>query len=259
MTTKTSNGSGTGTFSSSLTCLTPNTAYYVRAYATNSAGTGYGNEITFTTTNSTIVTGIPCLGIPTVKDIDGNTYNTVQIGAQCWTKENLKVTKYRVGANISTGLDITFWDTTRNGAYAIYDNDNANEAIYGKLYNWNAVGSRGLCPTGWHVPTDLEWTTLTTYLGDDGLVRGKIKSVGTTYWYCPNGEATNESGFSALPGGYRSPSGSFTEIRESAHFWSATELGSGDAWFRDVDSRNGNLGISAGSKEYGFSVRCLRD
>jgi uncharacterized protein (TIGR02145 family) len=253
LSTKTSDGTGWGTYVSNLTNLNPNTTYYIRAYATNSAGTGYGNEVTFTTTNSNNVTGIPCSGIPTVKDIDGNTYNTVQIGTQCWTKENLKVTKYRNGTPIPTRLD---------SAGTIHNNDPANEAIYGKLYNWYAVVNyRGLCPIGWHVPTDAEWTTLTTYLGGLGVAGGKMKSTGITYWSSPNTGATNESGFSALPSGYvESNVGLRPNGRGSAFYWSATESGfGGDAWSRKLNDYDGFVNRSLYNWHNGFSVRCLRD
>jgi uncharacterized protein (TIGR02145 family) len=281
--TKTSNGTGTGSFNSSLTGLNPNTTYYIRAYATNSAGTGYGNEITFTTkSDSTNVMGIPCSGTPTVKDIDGNTYNTVQIGTQCWTKENLKVTKYTDGTTIpldtsggisGNGTSQT-WSTRSTGARTIYSNDNINLTTYGYLYNWYAVKGivtegntsyKNLCPLGWHIPSDAEWTTLTNYLGGESVAGGKMKSSGTAYWTSPNTAATNESGFSALPSGYRFYDGSFYDIRSNAFFWSATENDDKyNAWHRTLGKFYGNVFRGdymniLSNKSVGFSVRCLRD
>jgi uncharacterized protein (TIGR02145 family) len=276
LTTKTSNGTGIGSFTSLLTNLTPNTTYYIRAYATNSAGTGYGNEITFTTLDSTDVMGIPCLGTPTVRDIDGNTYNTVQIGTQCWTKENLKVTKYNDGTSIpldtsggtnGNGASQT-WGSRPTGARTIYANNNTNLTIYGYLYNWYAVkgivteGSmsfKNLCPTGWHIPSDAEWTTLTNRLEGESVAGGKMKSSGTTNWNSPNTGATNESGFSALPGGFRKSDGSFYYIRLNAFFWSATEYDNYYAWYRELSFNNGNVYRVNYFKQYGFSVRCLKD
>jgi uncharacterized protein (TIGR02145 family) len=260
LTSKTSNGSGTGSFSSSLSGLTPSTTYYVRAYATNSAGTGYGNEVTFSTSNSSAVMNIPCPGTPSVKDIDGNTYSTVQIGTQCWTKENLKVTKYRNGNAIPTGLNNTTWSSTTSGAYAIYDNDNANDAVYGKLYNWYAVNdNRGLCPTGWHISTDAEWTILTTFLGQ-WVSGGKLKSTGTTYWKSPNLAATNESGFSALPGGYRYRDGRFIDIRNLAYFWITNGNDYNEELNRFLAYNFSYVSTYSGHTEQnGFSVRCLKD
>ena len=257
LSTKTSDGSGTGSFTSSLSGLSPSITYYVRAYASNSAGTGYGNEITFMTT--------PCLGISSISDIDGNSYNTVQIGTQCWIQSNLKVSKYRNGDAIPTGLSAAVWRSTNSGAYAIYLNNNANDAIYGKLYNWYAVAdNRGLCPTGWHVPTDAEWTTLTTYLGGEGVAGGKMKSVGTAYWNNSNVGATNESGFSGLPGGFRNDGDTdYYNIGRGAFFWSATESSrDGFAWARDLfdgDVIVTKVGDNGVDKNMGLSVRCLRD
>jgi uncharacterized protein (TIGR02145 family) len=266
LTTKTSNSAGTGTFSSSLTGLSPNTAYYVRAYATNSAGTGYGNEVTFTTSNSSNAMNIPCPGIPTVKDIDGNTYNTVSIGTQCWIQSNLKVSKYKNGDAIPTGLNDGTWRSTTSGAYTIYNNDNANDAIYGKLYNWYAVAdNRGLCPNGWHVPTDAEWTTLTNYLGGQSVAGGKMKSIGNTYWRSPNLGATNVSGFSGLPGGSRSRFGDglFHDLQSYGYYWSATRVDDNKAWFTFLGWYDANVytnnSMNFPSLQVGISIRCLKD
>ena len=232
--------------------------------------------------------GVPCIvsftcGTSTVTDVDGNSYNTVLIGtgatAQCWMKENLRVTKYRDntvipldasgGANGTTGSET--WSSRTGGALTVYANDNSNLATYGYLYNWFAVNdAKGLCPTGWHVPTDAEWTTLESYLNTvapTGNVGGKMKSTGTTYWNSPNTDANNTSGFTALPGGVRDFGGGFQIIRNSAFFWSATESDGSNAWYRylfsagvpsapvsydDVDRYDIN-------KSVGASVRCLRD
>ena len=256
LSTKTEDGMGTGVFTSSITGLTAKTTYYLRAYATNGAGTNYGNELSFIAEKDTF----SCVGTPTVTDIDSNTYKTVQIGTQCWMQSNLKVSKYRNGVAISTGLNDATWSSTTSGAYAIYDNNNANDAIYGKLYNWYAVeDTLGLCPTGWHVPNDAEWTTLTTYLGGESVAGGKMKSVGTTYWNSPNTGATNESGFSVLPGGFRNSDGSFSSIRFNAVFWSATENDNPNAWNRFLYFNTGNVFRSNYLKSVGASVRCLRD
>jgi uncharacterized protein (TIGR02145 family) len=230
--TKTSDGNGIGSFTATLTNLKPKTTYYVRAYATNSSGTGYGNELTFTTSDSLNVMNIPCPGILTVKDIDGNSYNTLQIGNQCWMKENLKVSKYRDGTVIpldeSGGTegnnDKQTWSSRTNGARTVYGHSTVNLVTYGYLYNWfSVVDSKGLCPNGWHVPSDSEWTALTDFLGGLSVAGGKMKSFGTAYWNDPNTGATNESGFSVLPGGFRFSDGSFFNIRDFAFFWSATE------------------------------------
>ena len=269
LSTKTSNGTGIGSFTSLLNNLIPKTNYYVRAYATNIAGTGYGNEITFTTkSDSTSVMGIPCSGTPTVKDIDGNTYNTVQIGTQCWLKENLKVTKYRDGSVIpldtsggvnGNGTGQT-WSARTTGARTVFGHNADNIATYSYLYNWYAVAEiKGLCPSGWHVSSDAEWTTLINYLGGEAVAGGKMKTSGTTYWIGPNTGADNSSGFNAMPSGYRFSDGSFLSFRGIAFFWSATEIGNFLAWFRFLDSFNGNVTRLSNSKSVGASVRCLRD
>jgi uncharacterized protein (TIGR02145 family) len=196
----TNDGNGIGSFTSNLIGLTENTTYYVRAYAINSAGTAYGNQQSFTTTTSgSGIVSNPGAGVT----YNGYTYSSVVLGnGQEWMSENLRTTNYRNGDPIPTGLDNATWSTTTSGAYAIYNNDNANDAIYGKLYNWYAVADpRHVCPTGWHEPTDGEWTTLTDYLGGAAVAGGKMKTTGLQYWISPNTDATNESGFSGLPGG----------------------------------------------------------
>jgi uncharacterized protein (TIGR02145 family) len=250
---KTTDGSGTGSYVSNLTSLSPSTTYYVRAYATNNTGTAYGNQQTFTTTATS----------QTVTDIDGNTYNTVQIGTQVWMSENLKTSRYRNGGSIPYVLGNAAWAALTTGAWSNYDHDAANDPIYGKLYNWYTTLGDTLCPTGWGVPTDAEWTILTTYLGGESVAGGKMKSIGTAYWSSPNTGATNESGFSVLPGGYRSRGGSFSNISYFAFFWSATEYVTSTAWIRNLFNNFGFVDrggiIYNVDKSVGASVRCLRD
>jgi uncharacterized protein (TIGR02145 family) len=255
----TSNGSGTGTYTSTLMGLTGLTTYYVRAYATNSGGTAYGNEVTFTTP---AIPSFSC-GTSTVSDVDGNNYNTVQIGTQCWTQSNLKVSKYRNGDNIPTGLSNIAWQNTTAGSYAIYDNNPVNDGLYGKLYNHYAVmDNRGLCPTGWHVPTDGEWTTLGTFLGGSSVAGGALKSTATQPtpggWNWPNTGATNSSGFSAGPGGLHSGSGGIGGVGYAGGWWSSSLSGT-DAWRRYLYCYNGIIDRDDDARAYGFSVRCLRD
>ncbi|NBU72637.1 MAG: hypothetical protein EBS53_14545, partial [Bacteroidetes bacterium] len=159
---RTQDGLGTGVFSTVLRGLTAGTTYYARSYAKNTGGlVAYGNEVTFTTVSP--VPSFSC-GTTSITDVDGNSYATVQIGTQCWTQSNLRVGKYRDGSSIPNITDNTLWsqtNTSSTGAWCNYNNDANNGTTYGKLYNWYAVNdSRGLCPTGWHVPTDAEWTTL---------------------------------------------------------------------------------------------------
>ena len=201
----------------------------------------------------------------TVTDIDGNVYTTVQIGSQCWMAENLKTEHYDDGSAIPTGLSNSAWQTTTSGAFAVYNSIAANKAIYGLLYNWYAVDdSRGLCPTGWHEPTDGEWTELTDHLGGTGTAGGKMKTTGTLgagtgLWQAPNSGATNSSGFSGLPGGYRSYLGYDSNLGYYGYWWSASESSSNDAWFRVLFYYNENVTRNLYGKESGFSVRCVRD
>jgi uncharacterized protein (TIGR02145 family) len=203
-------------------------------------------------------------GTSTVSDVDGNNYNTVQIGNQCWTQSNLKVSKYRDGDNIPTGLSNTAWENTTVGAYAIYNNDPVNDGLYGKLYNHYAVmDNRGLCPTGWHVPTDGEWTTLETFLGGYSVAGGALKSTVTQPtpggWVSPNTGATNSSGFTALPGGHRSNNGAFNFVGSYVAWWSSSLSGS-NIWYRGLYSHHGDFhrGYDI-NRTSGGSVRCLRD
>ena len=215
-------------------------------------------------------TGVPCVAAPsftcgtsTISDFDGNVYETVSIGTQCWTKTNLEVSKYNNGSSIPTGLDNTAWQSTTSGAYAIYNNALANESIYGKLYNWYVVvDSRGLCPTGWHVPIDAEWTTLTDNLGGLSVAGGKMKSTGTTYWFFQSAGTDNSSGFTALPGSNRACFGPFnTVVGVYAFFWSATEngLSPGTAWDRNLYLISDDVTRFSQEKSMGASVRCLKD
>jgi len=252
-----SNGSGLGLFTCTLTGLMASTSYYVRAYATNSLGTGYGSQMSFTTSPA-------CFGSPTVTDVNGNSYNTIQIGKQCWTKSNLIASKYRNGDNIPSGLSSSAWQNTTSGAYAIYNNDTVNDGLYGKLYNHYAVtDSRGLCPTGWHVPSDVEWTTLENQLGGASVAGGALKSTAiqpaSGGWYSPNTGATNSSGFTALPGGLRDLNGDFGNMANIGYWWSSSVWSGSNAWTRSMyydDILNFRYDFYPTN---GFSIRCLRD
>lgn len=194
-----------------------------------------------------------------ITDIDGNTYKTVTIGTQTWMAENLKVTKYNDGIAIPNVTDDTAWGELTTGALCDYDNTPSNSETYGKLYNWHAVNTGKLCPTGWHVPSDAEWTELTDYLGGTSVAGGKLKETGTTHWASPNTGATNETGFTALPGGRRIYYVSFINIGYFGLWWSATESSATNAWYRAMYSDYSNVGRNDYSKELGCSVRCLRD
>jgi uncharacterized protein (TIGR02145 family) len=363
-----SNGSGTGNYTSTLSGLAANTTYYLRAYAINSAGTAYGNQLTFTTAggvgsitalncssstnngslvagaavsgvssvvpytggnggafiaqiiNSTGVTGLTATllagnfnigngsltftinGTPSTAGtanfnlniggqnctlsltvnagsgivsnlgagvtFNGYTYSSVVLGnGQEWMAENLRTITYRNGDPIPNVTGSSQWSNLTSGAWAHYNNNSQYETPYGKLYNWYAVADpRNVCPTGWHVPTDAEWTALTDYLGGEAVAGGKMKSVGTIeagtgLWYEPNTDATNESGFTGLPAGSRSFDGIFDNIGSLGPMWSSSELATSIASNRILyfSSGTASMDILSGSKLRGFSVRCLRD
>ncbi len=194
-------------------------------------------------------------------DIDGNVYKTVKIGSQVWMAENLKVTKYNDAISIPLETDSRSWENLTTHGYCWYDNDPANNKnTYGALYNWYTVNSGVLCPTGWHIPTDTEWTTLTTYLGGDAIAGGKLKEKDTSHWLSPNAGATNETVFTAVPGGCRNSNGIFQDIGYGGYWWTLTENSSEKAWYRAMGyDHSGTSRNNFGSKRDGYSVRCLRD
>ncbi len=252
---KTTDGTGTGSFTSSLTGLAENTTYYLSAYATNSAGTGYGNEITFKTlANAGGIIFNPNLTYGMMTDIDGNEYKTITIGTQTWMAENLKTTKYRNGDPIANVTENTAWTALATGAFCWYNNDAASyKAIYGALYNWYAAAdSRNIAPAGWHVPSDLEWATLFEYLGGESLAFGKLKETGTTHWLTPNADATNISGFTALPGGQRScDNGYFSGVTIVSSWWRKTTSDATYAWNRNLYYYGYGIFCGAGNKRFG--------
>jgi uncharacterized protein (TIGR02145 family) len=193
-----------------------------------------------------------------VASLQTTTYPNVLIGTQYWMEKNLEVTNYRNGDIIPYVSDPNAWAGLTTGAWCYYNND--PESGYGKLYNWYAVTDpRGLAPTGWHVPSDAEWTTLTTFLGGETLGGGKMKTTGTKSWITPNTAATNSSGFSGLPGGSRYAGGTFFGIGSYGSWWSSTEYDTADAWYRSLNYDFGGVGRPNNDKRNGFSVRCLRD
>ena len=213
-------------------------------------------------------------------DIDGNLYNSVIIGTQEWVKENLNVSKYNDGTIIPQVTDPTAWGNLTTGAWCYYNNDSVNGLIYGKLYNYYAVEgihdndpntpNKFLAPTGWHIPTDDEWTTLTTFLGGPSVsnigvissVGGQFKSTGTLLWQSPNISATNSSGFTGLPGGMRGPNGfSFYNINLHGFWWSSTAINSYEVWNRGLSYDNNDVWRTYWFciKPDGYSVRLIND
>jgi uncharacterized protein (TIGR02145 family) len=195
-----------------------------------------------------------------VIDIDGNEYHQVTIGTQVWLVENLKTTRYNDGTMISLVSDNSAWGSLTTAGYCWYNNDFSNKSPYGAIYNWFAVNSGILAPAGWHVPTDAEWTTLTTFLGGETVAGGKLKEAGLSHWRTPNGGATNESGFTALGGGHRDVNGLFAALGDDGYWWSATEYGTtGKVWYRDMNYNYAGVVRVSNDKTNGHSVRCLKN
>ncbi len=206
-------------------------------------------------------------------DIDGNQYRTVQIGDQIWMAENLQVTHYRNGDIVPEVADLDEWVALESGAWSYYDNDPEKGAAYGKLYNWYAVSDpRGLAPEGWHIATEDDWRKLEAFLGMSGEqiddvefrgveanVGGKLKAVGTDRWNEPNSGATDETGFSALAGGYRDNDGPYCFFGKYGAFWSSSETENGRVWFRGMTAAEPGVYRFSFNKKCGFSVRCVKD
>ncbi|MBN1119431.1 MAG: fibrobacter succinogenes major paralogous domain-containing protein [Bacteroidales bacterium] len=196
----------------------------------------------------------------TMTDQDGNVYKTITIGTQTWMAENLRTTKYRDGSAIKMSNEI--WPVLTEGAFCEYNSTTNPDSIatYGRLYNWHVISdSRNIAPMGWHLPSGAEWDELSIYLGGGGLSGGKMKEIGTTHWKSPNLEATNESGFTAIPGGYRTDAGQFSGIGENAKFWTSEENSANSGMAIGLGYAVGGLGGNMGFKNMGFSIRCIKD
>lgn len=268
LSTKTFDGSGTGSFTSNISGLTPNTTYYVRSYATNTNGTSYGENISLTTLPD--VNSSHCCGTLNIHndnlvygrltDQDGNIYKTIQIGTQTWMAENLKVRTYRNGDFIQNIQDSATWYNTITGATCWFNNDSTNfNCPYGKLYNYYAVvDSRNLCPTGWHIPSNNEIILLSDYLGGLSAAGGKMKST-SSLWNSPNTGATNSSGFSALPGGLRGNGRNFQGLNTGGVSATNTFVNGGAFYVFGIPHSGNNLGNPFYNLSSGVSVRCLKD
>jgi len=214
---------------------------------------------------STLVSDIPTstktvnFGFVACVDGSGNNYTVVTIGSQTWMAENLKTTKYNTGVDIPNVTSNSEWAALTSGAYCDHGNNAANGAVYGHLYNWLTLNRGQLAPTGWHVPTDAEWTTLTTFLGGENVAGGKLKETGTSHWLSPNTGATNETGFGALPSGGRTFDGIFPtdDIGFRGQWWTSTQFDINPAFYRGVANNSGFAVKQMYNKLAGFSVRCI--
>ena len=266
--TKAEDGTGLGTYTSHVTGLSPNTTYYVRAYATNANGTAYGEQRTFKSQQEQgSVFG------SFTDSRDGNHYETVTIGSQVWMAENLAYLPSVVGPETGSEYDgyeayPFYYVYGYDGASVATAKATANYTTYGVLYNWPAAITA--CPEGWHLPSDAEWKQLEMYLGITSAQAdatgwrgtaegGKLKEEGTTHWDSPNTGATNSSGFTALPGGYRFSNGIFGSFGITGYWWSSTEYNTNYAWARILDYDLSTVYRGNYLKGNGFSVRCLRD
>lgn len=194
-----------------------------------------------------------------VKDVEGNVYRTVTIGSQVWMAENLRTNTYNDGEPIKQ-FQYTFYSSTNKGGYCWCENDTRYKLKFGALYNWYAVDTKKLCPVGWHVPTDDEFKTLVNFLGGRSVAGSKMKETGITHWSRPNKDATNSSGFSALPSHYSPSNVPFVGWGGSgAQFWSSTQSTSENAWDIELRSFDGAVARYNYSKNWGYSIRCLKD
>lgn len=242
-------GAGTGTYSCTMTNLYKDFAYKVRAYATNSFGTAYGEEINFITA--------------AVADGSGNVYHIKTIGPQIWMIENLKTTKYNDGTEIPFVSANAGWVNLTTPAVCWMNGDEEQSLnTYGALYNWYAIETDKLCPEGWHVPDEADWSMLIEYSGKLALAGGTLKEKGTEHWESPNIGADNYDGFTALPGAFRSSEdGTYGTFGYFSYMWSATELSSNTslAWTKVLSYGNTKVSEQAVSKSSGLYVRCIKD
>ena len=246
------NGIGAGAYTATLNGMKGQTMYHVRAFATNSNGTGYGSSFAVQTIDSILI------------DVNGRSYPVVQIGSQVWMGSNLKVWKFHDGTIIQCYSNPYVWDTLVIPAMTWYNDNGWMDTTYGCLYNWYAVNTGKLAPAGWHVPTDDEWSTLVDYLGGFEVAGGLMKSTGITnngtgLWNSPNLGATNSSGFSGLPGGDRGHEGNYYDLNGFGSFWTSTEKDASYAWYRMLSYNSASARRTYDNKTFGFSVRCIKD
>lgn len=244
----TSDGTGIGSFTSNLSGLVPGTKYYLRAYATNSKGTQYGEPVIFTTFS--------------VVDFDKNLYHSVKIGTQEWLAENLKVTHFQNGDIIPNITADAEWSTLTSPGYCSYNNLSSNMNTYGGLYNfYTAKDIRNVCPAGWHVPVMDEWITLFSFLGNEFTADVRLREAGILHWTKETG-ADNSTGFTMLPGGNRESDGRFFNLQTRANVWSSlenVENGVYSGWLIGMEWDKSQIRSNPYGRSYGASIRCIKN
>jgi uncharacterized protein (TIGR02145 family) len=242
--------SDTGSFLGQVSGLLPNIQYFIKAYAKNAKGESLGDQVNFTTPG-------------TITDYEKNIYETVKIGPQLWMAQNLGTSHFLNGDLIGTTSPSTqdISNVISPEYQWSYGGDDANAKIYGKLYTWYTITDpRKVCPAGWHIPTDSEWTTLESTLGGYIIAGSELKEGGNSHWVTPyNLDATNESCFKALPGGYRNVTGGFSYLGSYGYWWSSTEGDVSNSWIRSLFVQSGQISRTAFLKMNGASVRCIKD
>lgn len=251
------------TFNCKMSNLKSATSYYVRAFATNKDGTGYGNEISFKTGPAEPYFS-EWVSYGNLTDQDGNVYKTVKIGEQTWMAENLRTMHYQDGSPVPNITDRDTWYLSTVGAFCFYENDTLNKNVYGALYNWYVVADqRKICPIGWHVPSDDEWTLMENFLGGSKIAGMNIRETGLTHWLYPNAGATNLTGFTALPAGSRCyyMNDNFLGLEYYCMWWTSSQHNTftESAWYRACITFESSLIRNYYLKRVGFSIRCLKD
>lgn len=243
--------------------LIPGKTYNYRVKAVTSSATIYGNDMTFTTSDTikNVILFNPDVTYGSVTDIDGNKYRTIQIGTQTWMAENLNAVSFNDGTPVSFIREASAWQSLTTPGYCWYNYDSIS---YGGLYNWHVInstanGGKKVCPDGWHIPSDNEWETLMTYLGGNENAGGKLKEPGSLHWYSASPSVTNETGFTAIPAGYRNYAGSFNGIKRYGYWWTSSEFSSSDAYCRNMNYGYNSVERTSSNKKSGLSVRCVKD
>ena len=255
---KTVDTSGQMTFSNKISGLEFRTKYFICAYAINEVGVAYGNELSFSTLDSVFFNNF--MTYNTVSDYEENIYRTIKIGTQTWMAENLRATKFNNGAPIPLVTTNSEWAALLTPGYCWLNNDKEYYgSMYGALYNWYVTSNTSnICPIGWHVPFNSEWITLIDYLGGSTFAGARLKESGIFHWSDPN-YATNSSGFTALPGGYREDTGTFDYTNAFSYWWTSTSADDDFSGYTYIPHNSETIYIGQSPRKSGYSIRCIKD